>query len=85
MHRVEANPVHAFALRFLFFKMEQKKDTKKKENRKETEKEGNNEAGGKSVLQLSAAALNIMVMGVDRGCTFLNYRLRIQPKHVGVT
>ena len=30
MHRVEANPVHAFALRFLFLKMEQKKDRKKK-------------------------------------------------------
>ena len=59
--------------------------TRKKENRKETEKEGNIEAGGKSVLQLSAAALNIIVMGVDRGCTFLNSRLRIQPKHVGVT
>ena len=30
MHRVEANPVHAFALRFLFLKMEQKKDRKKR-------------------------------------------------------
>ena len=84
MHRVEANPVHALALRFSLLKMDPKKD-RKKENRRETEKEGNNEAGGKSVLQLSAAALNIIVMGVDRGCTFLNSRLRIQPKHVGVT
>ena len=57
----------------------------KKENRRETEKEGNNEARGKSVLQLSAAALNIIVMGLDRGCTFLNSLLRIQPKPVGVT
>ena len=84
MHRVEANPVHALALCFSFLKMDPKKD-RKKENRREMEKEGNNKAGGKSVLQLSAAALNVIVMGVDRGCTFLNSRLRIQPKHVGVT
>lgn len=64
--------------------MDQKKD-RKKENRMETEKEGNNKAGGKSVLQLSAAALNIIVTGVDRGCTFLNSRVRIQPNHVGAT